>query len=133
MHRGNMTRVLVAEDDDDMRELIIQGLEGPDRRVIPAEDGFELLDYLALCTPNGNLPLPDLIVTDFNMPGRDALDVLEKTRALGVRVPVVVITGHTDPGLKERARALGAELVLNKPFELDVLKGHVSRLLGVKT
>src|SRR2546430_12438964 len=58
------------------------------------------------------------IVTDVNMPGMDGLEFIDRVRShrLHARVPIIVITGSTDPGTSEQARARGANAVFLKPY-----------------
>jgi FixJ family two-component response regulator len=59
---------------------------------------------------------PDCLLLDLHMPGLSGFQVLERLAAQHVRMPVVVVTGHDQPGNAERARALGAVAYLLKPL-----------------
>jgi len=83
--------------------------------------GFEVVtftrgeDLLAACTSR----LPDCLLLDLHMPGLNGFEVLER---IAGRVPVLVITGHDQPGNAERVRALGASGYFLKPVnELQLL------------
>ena len=70
-------RVLVAEDDDDLRCLVVDGLEREGYRAIELEDGFELEDYLELSNRQVSQRLqPDVIVTDLHQFVGDAVRLL---------------------------------------------------------
>jgi CheY-like chemotaxis protein len=117
-------RLLLAEDDDAMRELLMERLTKDGWHVIETEDGLELLDYLLDCKPGGHraaLPPPDLIISDVRMPGRSALEVVARLRENGFDVPVVLISAFCDDAVRTEAYRLGVDLVLEKPVDLDAL------------
>ncbi|MBE7196870.1 MAG: response regulator [Parafilimonas terrae] len=70
-------------------------------------------------------PNPTIVLLDHVMPGMDGLEVYGHLRSLDARVPVVLITGHPDPGIRSRARAAGLPLV-EKPLASDALLGVLS-------
>ena len=120
--------VLVAEDEDEMRRLLVRALGKQGYEVTEIEDGFELHDYME-CLERGEVKRPDLVVTDVRMPGRTGLDVVEQLRRVDPRIQVVVMTAFPDDELRARARRLGAALVLEKPFDIDELCAVVRSLL----
>jgi len=120
---------LLAEDDDDLRELIQQFLEERAYRVIPVEDGLELGDYLSLAHENNRVPIPSLILADVNMPGRTSLEVLEQFgRDEGV--PIVLISAFADDETRRRAAKIGVTMVLDKPIDPRVLGSVVEALIS---
>jgi FixJ family two-component response regulator len=66
---------------------------------------------------------PDCIVLDVQMPGINGLDV--QKRIAGAKVPIVFITAHDDPAVREAALAAGAFAYLHKPFDDEVFIGAV--------
>jgi CheY-like chemotaxis protein len=123
--------VVVAEDDDDLRELLVGALASPELRVVELEDGGELRDYVAFLERHGAPPrLPDVIVTDLRMPGASGLDVIAWARTLGVRCPVIVLTAFPDASVHARAAGLGGVTVLEKPIELAALRLAVGQVLA---
>src|SRR5581483_12523117 len=109
-------RILIAVDDDDLRELLTEVL-GRGHIIVALEDGFELADYLELTQqPGTRVPRPDLIVSDLCMPGRSGLDVLE--RLLGGRpgCPVVMISAFADDDTRGKAHSEGVTLFFDKPL-----------------
>jgi CheY-like chemotaxis protein len=118
------SKVLVADDDPGMLELVAEALERPGVTVLRAENGGELLERLADEGPF------DLIVTDVSMPWMSGLQVANSARTAGVRTPVVVITATKDPTLDQQVAALGSNArLLRKPFVLDDLEAAVGSLL----
>lgn len=122
-NHGALPRILLAEDDEDARQLIAHVL----RRVgtvDEARDGEQALE-LALAHP------PDLVLTDVMMP---RLDGLELTQILGHddrlrRVPVIMLTAKD--GARDIIRGInsGARYYLTKPFTPDQLVRKVHRAL----
>lgn len=119
--------VLLAEDDDAMRELLSERLSQEGMRVVEVEDGFELRDYLELCLEGRDLPEPDIVITDVRMPGETGLDALIHTQPL--RAPVVLISAFAGPEVYATATKLKVAAILPKPFELDTLVNVVNKAL----
>jgi len=118
--------ILLAEDDDPMRELLREQLERRGWRVVEVEDGYEMKDYLALARPGGDLREPDAVVSDLRMPGADGLEVLG---GFDHRDRVVLISAFADDETRERAHSLGVTVVLAKPFRVEELIAEVERVL----
>jgi DNA-binding response OmpR family regulator len=123
-------RVLLAEDDGELRSLIAHALRGDGFDVVEVEDGKALVDSLAdALAADGALDGYDLVVSDVRMPGFTAIDVLSAMRPFLTRTPVVLITAFGDPRTHERARLLGAAAVIDKPFDVDDLRIRLRELL----
>jgi DNA-binding response OmpR family regulator len=130
--------VLLVEDDDEMRTLLAGVLRRDGYRVIEAPDGDDALEWLYVGSRKGELArVPSLIVSDIYLPCVSGLEILEGV-SLGVRrIPVILITGFGDEATHARARDLGAERVLDKPFGMEefrtavatALRGHTSSSL----
>ena len=119
-------RVLVAEDDRELRWLIARALRKCGFTVVEAEDGSALLERAGESLAGSeSLDGFDLIVSDIRMPGFSGLDVLAGLTHAGVRVPVLLITAFGDDATHEQARRLGAVAVVDKPFDTDHLCGIV--------
>ena len=125
---SSSARVLIAEDDEEMRRLIAIVLSRDGHRVVQASDGTQLVDQVLESMKSG-IPI-DLVVTDVRMPGVSGFEAVSWIRDLGCRAPVVVITAFADPDLKATGTHLGVVAVLDKPFELDDLKALVRRVLA---
>lgn len=115
-----------------MRSLITTALRADGFDVLEACDGRELYEILMAMSPPGpRLAPPDVIVSDVRMPGPSGLDGLALLRQTSWSVPVIVITGFGDLATHDEARRLGAAVVLDKPFDLDVLRTAVLALVPV--
>ena len=121
--------VMIAEDDAELRSLLADTLVEDGCVVRTAADGRELLAMLSAVS-RGELRMPSLIVMDVRMPRCSGMDVLTALRLAEWEVPVVIITGFGDGELHATAGTLGATIVLDKPFELDTLRGVV-RILSL--
>jgi len=120
--------VYLAEDDDELRALFIDGLRSAGYQVRAASHGHEMLRLLTSAT-RGEGPLPDVFVLDIRMPHADGLTVLDVVRLRGFDAPVLMLTGFGDPVLCDRATRGGAAAVLEKPVALDDLVDVVDVLL----
>lgn len=119
-------RILVAEDDDAMRAMLVRTLARAGYTVVEVEDGFELGDYVAMMQgQGGTLAPPDLIVSDVRMPGRSGLEALKRLREQGIACPVLLLSAFADDETHAEALRLGARQLLDKPVDLDVLKAAV--------
>jgi len=119
-------RVLIAEDDRDMRALLEAQFRSAGIEVDLVCDGVQLRDRLF----NGHPWLPQVLVSDVKMPGASGLEVLQQLRARDANVRVVLITAFGDSRTHQRAERLGAEAVLDKPFDVGDLLEVVDRLLN---
>lgn len=69
------------------------------------------------------------IITDIQMPGMSGIELKQHLDACRCRLPVIMITARTEPGLEEKALASGASCFLRKPFEAAALIGCLERVL----
>jgi DNA-binding response OmpR family regulator len=114
-------RILVADDDADIRELLRVMLERCAAEVDLVADGDAALDA-AVSNP------PDLVVLDVHMPRTDGWETLAALKGRA-QVPVLVLTGSATERDERRAQALGADGYLTKPFRPVELRQRVSCLL----
>lgn len=120
-------RILVVDDDEGFRRMLMAALNRLEFTAIPANNGNEGLRALA----DGEI---DLVLLDIMMPEKDGLETLrEINRSVMSEVPVIAIssgglTQYRD-GLR-MARALGAKAVLEKPFSIDDLHARIREILS---
>ena len=115
-------RILVADDDEAMRDGLRQALRRNGKAVDEAASGQQALDMLARRSY-------DLVILDLKMPGRDGLDVLSAIRAGYDHLAVVVITGYANIETAVEAMKRGANDFLPKPFSRGSLRIIVDRAL----
>ncbi len=116
-----MLKILVIEDDELIRETLVQLLESHSYRVIVAENGrFGVQMALS--------EIPDLILCDVQMPEIDGYDVLRTLRqnSLAATIPFIFLTAQSDKTDFRRGMELGADDYLTKPFTKAELLGAIS-------
>lgn len=108
-------RVLVAEDDRKMSQLLCGMLQAAGHQAIPVFDGASAM-MAAI-----RQPAPDLIVLDLQMPAGDGQTTLGKLKASSrtAQIPVIVVSAAQDPRVRDEVRALGATTFLQKPVTPD--------------
>jgi DNA-binding response OmpR family regulator len=120
--------VLVAEDDREMRRLVVEALRKDGHDVIEASDGGRMLVRLAeLFDKDPSMAEVDIIVSDVRMPICSGLDLIERMSEARWTVPCILMTAFGDDEIRRRAEAVGA-LLLDKPLSLDDLRGAVRRI-----
>jgi DNA-binding response OmpR family regulator len=117
-----MTRILVVEDNDNMRRGLCDMLEADGFEPVAAADGTE-----ALASAERNRP--DLILLDLMLPGTDGARVLKALRAVGVDSPVLVLTAKSDEDEKVRLLGIGADDYVTKPFGRRELGARIAAIL----
>ena len=106
-------RVLIVDDEPQMRRLLQTTLEGHDYVTEAAASGKQALDLAATWRP-------DVVVLDLGLPDRDGLDVVRRIREWS-RVPLIVVSARDDEQAKVDALDLGADDYLTKPFGMNEL------------
>ena len=118
--------VYVIDDDDAARHSLKFLIEAAGRRVIDFDSAIAFLDYL----PRDGEPQPGCIVTDVRMPEMTGVELIEKLRQLGIREPVVVITGHADVPMAIQAMKAGVHDFIEKPFDDEVILSAIESALA---
>ncbi|MEQ8371350.1 MAG: response regulator [Alphaproteobacteria bacterium] len=118
-----MARILLAEDDDDMRGFLTRALSRAGHEVRPCADGLEALSA-------AERSAFDLLVADVVMPGMDGMELARHAVGHIPDLKVVFITGFAAVALRARRLNLPGSTVLSKPFHLRKLVSHVERLLA---
>jgi len=119
---GAAKRVLIAEDDDHMRDVLQDLLSGAGYSVIAAEDGLEALDWLSRLSVS-------LLMVDILMPGLDGPQLIKRLRQTTqwAKVPILVLSGYADLA---RYRDLPVDGVQLKPFRVADFLTKVEQLIG---
>jgi DNA-binding response OmpR family regulator len=115
--------VLLAEDDASLRRLLWLALMKDGFQVIDASDGAELAGWIRrLIVSSHDRRSVDLIIADQRMPSSTGLEVLARLRHIDWETPFILITAFGDRKTHAEAARLGASIVLDKPFDLDVFR-----------
>ena len=118
-------RVLVAEDDLEMRQVVREVLEAAGFEVHEASSGVALLAQLA---EDGDF---DLVVTDVRLPWISGEHVVRMARRAGFTMPVLIMTAYADETLEARLDGVPDVIVLEKPFDLQELVEAAGRFVGI--
>ncbi len=125
-------RVLVAEDDAEMRRLVADALRKDGYDIVEESDGGRLLVRIAAIYSFRRTSDPvDLIVSDVRMPVCSGLDILKGLRDAHWQTPVILMTAFGDAETRARAESLGAHL-FDKPFTMQALRAKVRELLDTQ-
>ena len=120
---ADAAQVWVVDDDRSVRFVLAAALGEAGFRITAFADAAEVLDALA----SGRVP--DLLLTDVRMPGDSGLTLLDKLKASHPRLPVIVMSAHTDVASTAGAFRGGAQEFLSKPFDMDEAVALVRRAL----
>lgn len=127
--RSGGPRILLAEDDKEMRHMLSQAFCGAGYEVLECCDGLELMEYMtSVLTPENPINV-DLVVSDVRMPWVTGLEVLRGMHQYLGYPPVILITAFGDSKIHAIAENLGAAAVLDKPFEIADLLSLACALL----
>ena len=120
-------KVLIADDEPNIRRLLRRILEAAGYAVVEAASGSQVI-------PLGTADRPDLFILDISMPGRDGVDLCRTIKAdsLTRLTPVIHITGQTSRSEKLRALEAGSDEFVAKPFDAEELLIRVRSLLRTK-
>ena len=114
-------RVLVADDSSTMRKIILRSLQAVGvTDVAEAADGTEAI---AMFKP-GDF---DMVLTDWNMPGLNGLEVLQQIRAQDPKIPVIMVTTEAEKSRVLQAIQAGVTDYLVKPFTADTLREKLEK------
>ena len=117
-----MTSILVAEDQADIRDLLVMNLRAAGYEVQAVADGRAAL-------ASEQEAASDLLVLDLMMPGLDGLEVCKALRAMGRATPILMLTAKSTELDRVLGLELGADDYLTKPFSLAELLARVKALL----
>jgi CheY-like chemotaxis protein len=119
-------RVLVADDDPEICTLIKTILAQGPFEIVVCNDAESALVHIQRDAPY------DILISDFMLPGISGIELIAQVRQnfVTARIPIVMISGHSNYAMDARAKAAGANAFLNKPFTLSQLRTTVQHLLA---
>lgn len=121
----NNERILVVDDEDEVRKSLVRFLERKGYRTGEARSGVEALQYVQKYDV-------DLVLLDINMPGFDGLETLSAVRKANPKASVIMLTALKDEEKAKTALSLGALHYILKPFDFERLQILVSAAIFVK-
>jgi CheY-like chemotaxis protein len=123
--KAHVMTVLLADDDKVQTLMLSSLLRAKGYRVDAAYDATQTFTSALRTSPN-------VIVLDIQMPGGTGMLVLErlKSSTKTSAIPVIVLSGSTDPNAEASVKQRGADVYLSKPVDVDELLGTLARVLG---
>src|ERR1051325_1747139 len=115
------TKILVADDEQNLRRVLVAMLRRDGHDVVQAASGVEAIEQLAEV---------DVVITDLRMPGADGMEVLRPASRAFPQVPVIMITAYGSVGQAVEAIKAGAFDYIEKPFEQDSIRTIVEKAIG---
>ncbi len=118
-------KVLIADDSGVMRKIIVRAAKssGVDE-IVEAVDGADALAKF-------EQEAFDLVLTDWNMPNKSGLDVIQEIRGKGSNVPIIMVTTEGEKGNVLQAIEAGVSDYLTKPFEAADLSAKIDKFVPV--
>jgi two-component system, chemotaxis family, chemotaxis protein CheY len=117
--------VLVADDSSTMRKIIIRSLQAIGvPNTTEAKDGDEAIAIFK----QGGI---DVVLTDWNMPGKTGLEVIKEIRSNNTTVPIIMITTEAEKRRVLEAIQVGVSDYIIKPFEAEVLREKLKKFIQV--
>ena len=114
-------RVLVADDSSTMRKIILRSLQAVGvESTVEAADGTEAVDKFK----PGEF---DLVLTDWNMPGKNGLEVVQEIRTQDQNIPIIMVTTEAEKSRVVAAVQAGVSDYLVKPFTADTLREKLEK------
>jgi CheY-like chemotaxis protein len=114
-------RILLVDDDTRTSRLLAHMLREDGFDVEFARDGASAISRLT------RAPMPDVLVTDLNMPGIDGIAVTQFARSKEPRLPIVIVTGHPNMAIGMGATLVPVPVVITKPIEYAKLAEELRR------
>ncbi len=119
-----MPRALVADDSSTMRKILIRSLNACGLAdVVEAADGAEALQLF------GEQSF-DLVLTEWNMPAKSGLDLIQAIRASGAKVPIIMITTEAEKSRVVEVIKAGVSDYVIKPFTAEILREKIEKVMG---
>ncbi|MFA7276456.1 MAG: response regulator [Pseudobdellovibrionaceae bacterium] len=122
-----MSHILLAEDDDSMRQFLTLALEKAGHKVTPCADGFAA--YKAAEDLGHSV---DLLLADIVMPGMDGIELSQRVSTLYPAIKILFITGFSAVAMSDKAPSNAPARVLSKPFHLNDLVAQIEEILAQK-
>jgi two-component system, OmpR family, alkaline phosphatase synthesis response regulator PhoP len=117
-----MQKILIIEDEPNIRELVLYNLSQNDYEGLAAEDG---LQGLAMARSEK----PDLILLDIMLPGKNGYDICKELRSEGNKTPIIMLTAKNEEIDKVLGLEFGADDYISKPFGIRELMARIKAVL----
>ncbi len=121
---GGTESILILDDETDLADMLAQSLSGLGYEVTAFSDAFEALEYV-----KENSRKPDLIITDFSMPGMDGIEFAKQIRRIGPHIPMILCTGYSKNITRKKMAAADIQGFIMKPLVRRILADTVRQVL----
>jgi len=115
--------VLVVDDEEITRQLLVAALQAPQRQLLTAASGEEALEIAKKTDV-------DLVLLDLIMPGINGVETFRQLHELRPQLPVVIVTGYPDSDLMQKALEIGPFTMINKPVDVNQIQKVVDLIVG---
>lgn len=126
---GQKRRILVVEDEDLIREMLVMALQEQDYEVLTAADGQKAVTILQNASSETGEPLIDLLVLDIMLPLVNGLDICRLLRRQGNPVPILILSAKGSETDRVLGLEVGADDYLTKPFSMREFVARCRALL----
>lgn len=122
-----MSKILVVEDNEEIRDLIVRQLTRKGHDVASADDG-------ATGVAAARQQRPEIVVMDMNLPVLDGWQAIKKLKddPTTKAIPIIALTAHTTSGDRDAGYAAGADAFMTKPIDFALLSQRIDELLKKK-
>ncbi|MGJ7920273.1 sigma-54-dependent transcriptional regulator [Neobacillus sp. LXY-4] len=117
-------KILIADDEKNMRWILEKNLKSEGFAVVSAEDGEEAFNLFLD-------EIPDMVILDYRMPKLDGMEVLKRIKKINISTPVIMITAHGSTDAAVEAMKIGAVDYISKPFDINELKMTIFKALNI--
>ena len=121
-----MARILLVEDDENLRDLVEEWLVFEKYTVVACASGLEAVEQLSMLDF-------DCVMLDRHLTDINGIEILTRLRAEGKTVPVIMLTGSNSAAERKQGLEAGASAYISKPFKLNELSGELARLVAAYT
>lgn len=118
-------RLLIVEDEENLREILKKRLKGEHYSVDSCGDGIEAMEYMDIVEYDG-------IILDIMLPGKDGLEILKEIRERGNQTPVLMLTARDTIEDRVKGLDLGADDYMVKPFAFEELVARIRVMMRRK-
>ncbi|MBI4530715.1 MAG: response regulator [Candidatus Latescibacteria bacterium] len=113
-----MSKILIVDDEEDIRSLLKRFLTKKEYDVTTASDGYQVLIKVKEWEP-------DIVLLDILMPGISGMEVLPLIKEINEKIGIIMITAVRDVETGRKALSMGADDYITKPFDLNYLETSV--------
>ena len=121
--------ILIVDDDQYNTQTLEVLFHSDGFRTISASQGQQALRLI------DSVDLIDIIILDLRMPILDGFGVLQKIKKMphAKSIPIVILSANITPNVSEQLRQFNVDAIIEKPFDMDDLIGHVNQIISVTT